>query len=78
MSEMCNLLTVFKNKFRKIENLTKKCVNTEGAIYVYIYIYIYIYIYALESLDWEYQSDHLSSLQSSVSRSFWADYPKSL
>ena len=32
MSEMCDLLTVFKNKFRKIENLTKKCVNLEGAI----------------------------------------------
>ena len=31
MSEMCDLLTVFKNKFRKIENLTKKCVNL-GAI----------------------------------------------
>ena len=29
---MSNLLTVFKNKFRKIENLTKKCVNLEGAI----------------------------------------------
>ena len=32
MSEMCDLLTIFKNKFRKIENLTKKCVNLEGAI----------------------------------------------
>ena len=32
MSEMCDLLTIFKNKFRKIENLTKKCVNPEGAI----------------------------------------------
>ena len=27
-----SLLTIFKNKFRKIENLTKKCVNLEGAI----------------------------------------------
>ena len=33
---MCDLLTIFKNKFRKIENLTKKCVNLEGAIYIYI------------------------------------------
>ena len=32
MSEICDLLTVFKNKFRKFENLTKKCVNLEGAI----------------------------------------------
>ena len=32
MSEMCDLLTVFKNKFSKIENLTKKCVNLEGTI----------------------------------------------
>ena len=32
MSEMCDLLTIFKNKFRKIENLTKKCVNLERAI----------------------------------------------
>ena len=32
MSERCDLLTVFKNKFRKYENLTKKCVNLEGAI----------------------------------------------
>ena len=31
MSEMRDSLTVFKNKFRKIENLTKKCVNL-GAI----------------------------------------------
>ena len=38
---MCDLLTVFKNKFRKIENLAKKCVNLEGAIKLYIYIYIY-------------------------------------
>ena len=29
---MRNSLTVFKNKFRKIENITKKCVNLEGAI----------------------------------------------
>ena len=36
MSEMCDLLTIFKNKFRKIENLTKKCVNLEGAIKLYI------------------------------------------
>ena len=40
MSEMCDLLTIFKNKFRKIENLTKKCVNLEGYIYIYIYIYM--------------------------------------
>ena len=34
MSEIRDLLTVFKNKFRKIENIniTKKCVNLEGAI----------------------------------------------
>ena len=32
MSEMCDSLTIFKNKFRNIENLTKKCVNLEGAI----------------------------------------------
>ena len=32
MSEMRDLLTVFKNKFRKIENITKKCVNLEGAV----------------------------------------------
>ena len=53
MSEMCDLLKVFKNKFRTIENITKKCVNLEGAItYLYIiyiydmhkYNYIYIYI----------------------------------
>ena len=54
MSEMCDLLTIFKNKFRKIENLTKKCVNLEGAIKfnktclnnriypVHVKIYIYI------------------------------------
>ena len=54
MSEMCDLLTVFKNKFRKIEDLTKKCVNLEGAIKfnktclnnriypVHVKIYIYI------------------------------------
>ena len=29
---MCDILTVFKNKFRKIENITIKCVNLEGAI----------------------------------------------
>ena len=56
MSEMCDLLTIFKNKFRKIENLTKKCVNLEGAIKfnktclnnriypVHVKIYVYIYI----------------------------------
>ena len=44
MPEMCDLFAVFKNKFRKIENLTKKCVNLDGVI-TYIYnIYIYIYI----------------------------------
>ena len=37
MSEMYDLLTVFKNNFRKIENLTKKCINLEGAI-IYIYM----------------------------------------
>ena len=54
MSEMRDLLTVFKNKFRKIENLTKKCVNLSGAIKfnktclnnriypVHVNIYIYI------------------------------------
>ena len=59
MSEMCDLLTVFKNKFRKIENLTKKCVNIEGAIKfnktclnnriypVHVKIYIYIYIHTM-------------------------------
>ena len=42
MSEMCDLLTIFKNKFRKIENLTKKCVNLEGAIkYFFKYIQLY-------------------------------------
>ena len=39
MSEMCDLLTIFKNKFRKIENLTKKCVNLEGAIIILILLY---------------------------------------
>ena len=29
----------FKEKFRKIEKLSRKCVNLQGAI-VYIYIYI--------------------------------------
>ena len=32
MSEMRDLLTVFNNKFRKIENMTKMCDNLEGAI----------------------------------------------
>ena len=32
MNSYSLLLSVFKNKFRKIENLTKKCVNLEGAI----------------------------------------------
>ena len=38
MSEMCGLLTAFKNKLRKIEYLTKTCVKLEEAIYIYIYL----------------------------------------
>ena len=48
----------FKEKFRKIEKLSRKCVNLQGAIvfnrtclnnglypkFVHIYIYIYIYM----------------------------------
>ena len=41
----------FKEQFRKIEKLSRKCVNLQGAIiYIYnnyIYIYVHIYSYAI-------------------------------
>ena len=78
---MCDLLTVFKNKFRKIENLRKKCENLEGAIkfnktcldnriypvHVKIYIYSQVTKY---NLCWRSQVP-VSVTMSSCSTSSW-------